>query len=131
MNKEIWFLTYRFTFLQFLCLCLGWSFFLCFIWPLIIGSYFFVSFAVCLGALLLTGLVNNRLFIGLLVLFHFSKRAVIYYQNVMLVLCTLLCTWIFSWFVRMEGYIFADHFMVNAFSVFLYYKLVMSGDNGS
>ncbi len=80
MNKEIWFLTYRFIFLQFLGLCLGWSFFLCFIWPVTIRSYFFVSVAVCLGALLLTGLVNNKLFIGLLILFHVSKRAVIHYQ---------------------------------------------------
>ncbi|MES2484586.1 MAG: hypothetical protein V4581_01365 [Bacteroidota bacterium] len=46
----------------------------------------------------------------------------------MLVLCTLLCTWIFSWFVPMDGFIFADHFVVNTFSVFLYYKLVMSGN---
>ena len=54
-----------------------------------------------------------------------------YYQNVMLLLCTLLCTRILSWFVRMDGFIFADHFAVNAFSVFLYYKLVMSDDNGN
>jgi hypothetical protein len=129
MKEEIYFLGFKFTFLQFLLLFLGWSFFLCFIWPVIIGSYFFVSVFVCAFSVVFASLVNNKLILGLLVLFLINKKIVIYYQNFMLFLSAFLGTWVFSWFVPMSRFVFLDHLLINTFSVFLYYTFAVKTGN--
>jgi hypothetical protein len=126
MKKEIYFLGFRFSLIHFLLLCLGWTFFLGFIWPFIIGSYFFVSVFVCAFSLLFAGIVNSKLLIGLLILFHINKSIVAFYQNFMLVLSGFLGTWIFSWFVKMSTFVFVDHLIINTFTVFMYYRLLVS-----
>src|SRR5688572_4901970 len=99
MNEEVYFLRFRFTFLQFLLLFFGWNFFICFIWPLMIGSYFGVTIFVCAFSLIFSIAVNNRLALLLLVLFQINKNIVIFYQKAMLYISAYLGTCVFSWFV--------------------------------
>ncbi len=127
-DKEVWFLGFRFTLLQFLGICLGWTFFIAFIWPMIIGSYWFVSVFVCFAALLFAGIVNSKLLLGLVALFFVSKRALLIYQYFMLVASALLATWVFSWFVRLNTFKFIDHLIINAFTVYMYYRALVSMD---
>ncbi|KOS06196.1 hypothetical protein AM493_09255 [Flavobacterium akiainvivens] len=125
MNREVTFFGYRFSLLQYLGICLVWTFFIAFIWPMIIGSYWFVSVFACAGAVLLTAVVTGKLILGLLALFLVNKKAVVVYQYVMLLLSTLLVTWVMGLFVDMADFKFIDHLMVNAVTVYLYYRLVL------
>jgi hypothetical protein len=61
-GKEIiYFLRFRFTFLQFWALFFGWNFFICFVWPVLIDSYFGVTIFVCAFSLVFAIAVNNTL----------------------------------------------------------------------
>lgn len=128
MNREVVFFGFRFSFLKYVAICVGWTFFIAFIWPMIIGSYWFVSVFVCFGALLVTAIVTNRLLLGLLLLFFVSKKAVVAYQYIMLFLSTLAATWFFSLFVRMNDFKFIDHLIVNLFTVYMYYRALIESD---
>lgn len=130
MNEEIYFLRFRFTFLQFLLLFFGWNFFICFIWPLMIGSYFGVTIFVCAFSLVFSIAVNNRLALLLLVLFQINKNIVIFYQKAMLYISAYLGTCVFSWFVPpMSIYVFLEHLFINTLTIFLYYTMAIRGSN--
>jgi hypothetical protein len=130
MEKEVRFFGFSFSLLHFGLLCFGWTFFLCFIWPLFVGSYFFVSVFVCAFSVVFAGIVTSRLVLGLIVLLLINRKIVLFYQNFMLLLSGFLGTWVFSWFVKMGTFIFLDHLIINTFTVFMYYRILMatSGD---
>jgi hypothetical protein len=126
MNEEIYFLGIKFNFIQFLLLLIGWTFFLCFIWPIMIGSYFFVSVFVCVFSLVFAIAVNNKLALLLLVLFQINKNIVIFYQKAMLFISAYLGTCVFSWFMPpMSIYVFLEHLFMNTLTVYLYYSCMV------
>jgi len=125
-ESEIYFFGYGFRKIRFLLLCVCWTLFICFIWPLIIGSYFFVTVIVCGLSLVFAGIVNSRLLIGLFVLLLISRKIVVFYQNFMLVLSAFLGTLAFSWFVKMSTFVFLDQLVINMITVFMYYKLLIA-----
>jgi hypothetical protein len=128
MNEEIYFLGIKFNFIQFLLLLIGWTFFLCFIWPIMIGSYFFVSVFVCVFSLVFAIAVNNKLALLLLVLFQINKNIVIFYQKAMLFISAYLGTCVFSWFMpSMSIYVFLEHLFINTLTIFLYYTMAIKG----
>lgn len=130
MNEEIYFLRFRFTFSQFLLLFLGWNFFICFIWPVMIGSYFGVTIFVCAFSLIFAIAINNKLALLLLVLFQINKNIVIFYQKAMLCISAYFGTCVFSWFVApMSIYIFLEHLFINILTIFLYYTMMIRGSN--
>lgn len=131
MNKEVYFFGFKFRLIYFLLLGFGWTFFLIFVWPVIIGCHFFIPVVVPILSLTFAGIVNSKIIFGLLVLFHINKKIVVVYQNIMLVLGSLLCTWIYSWFVKMDIFVFLDHLIINTFTVFLYYTLVKAVESQS
>ncbi len=123
MQKDVSFFGMKFTQLQFILFFFGWMFFLAFIWPFIIGSYLGMSVLVCGFSILFVGLLN-RLFGLLLLLFYFLNHSLIrYYQNFMMVLTSILATWIYSFFVPMNFYTYMAHLLVNTFSIFLIYEV--------
>ncbi|MFH6987079.1 hypothetical protein ACHRVW_04980 [Flavobacterium collinsii] len=129
-QEIIYFLRFRFTFLQFLALFFGWNFFICFIWPVMIDSYFGVTIFVCAFSLVFAIAVNNSLALLLLVLFHINKSIVIFYQRVMLFISAYLGTCVFSWFMPpMSIYVFLEHLFINTLTIFLYYTMAMKGTN--
>jgi hypothetical protein len=125
MKEEIYFLGFKFSFIQFLAFFLGWTFFLCFIWPLTIGSHFFVSVFVCVFSVAFAAFINIKIIILLLVLFHVNKKIVLYFQYFMLFFCSFLGTLIFSFFENFGIYVFLCHLSINTFTVYLYYRLVI------
>jgi len=130
MKEEIHFLRFRFTFLQFLLLFLGWNFFICFIWPVMIGSYFGVTIFVCAFSLIFAIVINNKLALLLLVLFQINKNIVIFYQKAMLYISAYFGTCVFSWFVPpMSIYVFLEHLFINTLTIFLYYTMAIRGSN--
>lgn len=130
MEEEIYFLGFKFTFLQFLLLFFGWNFFIGFIWPLMIGSYFGVTIFVCAFSLVFAIAVNNKLTLLLLLLFQINKSIVIFYQKAMLYISAYLGTCVFSWFVPpMSIYVFLEHLFINTLTVFLYYTFAIRTTN--
>ncbi len=126
MEEEICFFRFRFTFLQFLFLFFAWNFFIGFIWPLTIGSYFLVTIFVCAFSLFFAIAVNNKLALLLLLLFHVNKKIVIYYQKAMLFISAYLGTCVFSWFMpSMSIYVFLEHLFINTLTIFLYYRMIL------
>lgn len=119
MQKDVSFFGMKFTQLQFILFFLGWMFFLAFIWPFIIGSYLGMSVLICGLSILFVGLLN-RLFGLLLLVFYFVNKSLIrYYQNFMMVLTSLVATWIYSFFVPMNFCTYMAHLLVNTFTIFL------------
>ncbi|KQO33358.1 hypothetical protein ASF10_18530 [Flavobacterium sp. Leaf82] len=130
MEENIYFLRFKFTFLQFLALFFGWNFFICFIWPLMIESYFGVTIFVCAFSLVFAMALNNKLILWLFLLFHINKKIVIFYQKTMLYLSAYFGTCVFSWFMPpMSIYVFLEHLFINALTVFLYFTFVMKATN--
>lgn len=130
MEENIYFLRFKFTFLQFLALFFGWNFFICFIWPLMIGSYFGVTIFVCAFSLVFVMALNNKLILWLFLLFHINKKIVIIYQKAMLYLSAYFGTCVFSWFMPpMSIYVFLEHLFINTLTVFLYFTFVMKATN--
>lgn len=132
MEQEeiIYFLRFKFTFLQFLLLFFSWNFFICFIWPLMIDSYFGVTIFVCAFSLVFAMAVNNRFVLFLFVLFHINKNIVIFYQKAMLYLSAYLGTCVFSWFMPpMSIYVFLEHLFINTLTVFLYFTFATKATN--
>ncbi|OMQ09742.1 hypothetical protein BXU01_15260 [[Flexibacter] sp. ATCC 35103] len=130
MEENIYFLRFKFTFLQFLALFFGWNFFICFIWPLMIESYFGVTIFVCAFSLLFAMALNNKLILWLFLLFHINKKIVIIYQKTMLYLSAYFGTCVFSWFMPpMSIYVFLEHLFINTLTVFLYFTFVMKATN--
>lgn len=123
MQKDVSFFGMKFTQLQFILFFFGWMFFLAFIWPFIIGSYLGMSVFVCGFSVLFVGLLN-RLFGLLLLVFYFINKSLIrYYQNSMMVLTSILATFIYSLFVPMNFYTYIAHLLVNTFTIFLIYEV--------
>jgi hypothetical protein len=130
MEENIYFLRFKFTFLQFLALFFGWNFFICFIWPLMIESYFGVTIFVCAFSLVFAMALNNKLILWLLLLFHINKKIVIIYQKTMLYLSAYFGTCVFSWFMPpMSIYVFLEHLFINTLTVFLYFTFIMKATN--
>lgn len=130
MEENIYFLRFKFTFLQFLALFFGWNFFICFIWPLMIESYFGVTIFVCVFSLVFAMALNNKLILWLFLLFHINKKIVIIYQKTMLYLSAYFGTCVFSWFMPpMSIYVFLEHLFINTLTVFLYFTFVMKATN--
>ncbi|PXY43960.1 hypothetical protein [Flavobacterium hydrophilum] len=130
MGEDIYFLRFRFTFLQFLALFFGWNFFICFIWPMMIESYFGVTIFVCAFSLVFAIAVNNVLALLLLVVFQINKKIVIFYQKAMLFITSYFGTCVFSWFMPpMSIYVFLEHLFINALTLFLYYTFIMKATN--
>lgn len=130
MKEEIYFLGFKFTSLQFLLLFLGWNFFICFIWPVMIDSYFAVTNFVCAFSLVFAIAVNNKLALLLLLLFHINKNIVIFYQKGMLYISAYLGTCVFSWFMPyMSIYVFLEHLFINTLTIFLYYTMAIRETN--
>lgn len=130
MEENIYFLRFKFTFLQFLALFFGWNFFICFIWPLMIESYFGVTIFVCAFSLVFAMALNNKLILWLFLLFHINKKIVIIYQKTMLYLSAYFGTCVFSWFMPpMSIYVFLEHLFINTLTVFLYFTFVMKATN--
>ena len=130
MEENIYFLRFKFTFLQFLALFFGWNFFICFIWPLMIESYFGVTIFVCAFSLVFAMALNNKLILWLFLLFHINKKIVIIYQKTMLYLSAYFGTCVFSWFMPpMSIYVFLEHLFINTLTFFLYFTFVMKATN--
>ncbi|CAA9202380.1 hypothetical protein FLA105534_04046 [Flavobacterium bizetiae] len=130
MEENIYFLRFKFTFLQFIALFFGWNFFICFIWPLMIESYFGVTIFVCAFSLVFAMALNNKLILWLFLLFHINKKIVIIYQKTMLYLSAYFGTCVFSWFMPpMSIYVFLEHLFINTLTVFLYFTFVMKATN--
>lgn len=130
MKENIYFLRFKFTFLQFLALFFGWNFFICFIWPLMIEPYFGVTIFVCAFSLVFAMALNNKLILWLFLLFHINKKIVIFYQKTMLYLSAYFGTCVFSWFMPpMSIYVFLEHLFINTLTVFLYFTFVMKATN--
>jgi hypothetical protein len=125
MKEEICFLGFRFNSIQFFIFLLGWTFFLCFIWPLTIGSYFGISVFVCVFSVAIVAYINSKMILLLFVLFQINKKIVIYFQYFVLVLCSFLGTLVFSFFEHFGIYIFLCHLFINTFTVYLYYKFII------
>ena len=119
MQKDVSFFGMKFTQLQFILFFFGWMFFLAFIWPFIIGSYLGMSVLICGISILFVGLLNRLFGLPLLVFYFVNKSLIRYYQNFMMVLTSLLATWIYSFFVPMNFYTYMAHLLVNTFTVFL------------
>ena len=125
MKEEIYFLGFRFNFIQFFIFLLGWTFFLCFIWPITIGSYFGISVFVCIFSVAIATYINSKMILLLIVLFQINKKIVIYFQYFILVLCSFLGTLVFSFFEYFGIYVFFCHLFINTFTVYLYYKFMI------
>lgn len=119
MDKEITFLGFKFTALQFTLFFFGWMIFLGFIWPLIIGSYLFMSIFVCGFSVIFVDLFN-RLLVGI---FSVEESRVRVYQNFMLVVTAVFATLIYTIWIPMNFFIYTAHLAINVFSVFLMFPM--------
>ncbi len=123
MEKQITFFRFKFTDLQFIVFFFCWMFFLGFIWPLIIGSYFFMSIFVCGFSVIFAGLFNRLVALVILALAFINGSLVRFYQKFMLVVIAIFATLIYSIWIPMNFWIYMAHLTINIFSIFLMYRM--------
>ncbi|KUJ63626.1 hypothetical protein AR687_00115 [Flavobacteriaceae bacterium CRH] len=124
MDKEVTFLGFKFTALKFTLFFFGWMIFLGFVWPLIIGSYLFMSIFVCGFSVIFVDLFNR-----MLVLFSVDESRIRVYQNFMLVITAIVATLIYTIWIPMNFYIYTAHLAINIFSVFLMFPMFYKKEN--
>lgn len=123
MEKQVSFLGFKFTNLQFILFFFGWMVFLGFGWPLIIGSPIFFSILVCGIVLIVVGIFNRLVGLLLLLLFVLNESLLRIYQNFMFVIGTIFITWLYSLLTPMNFYVYVAHLAINIFSVFLMHMM--------
>ncbi len=123
MEKQISFFGFNFTNLQFTLFFFGWMIFLGFGWPLIIGSYLFMSIFVCGFSVIFAGLFNRLVALVILALAFINGSLVRFYQKFMLVVIAIFATLIYSIWIPMNFWIYMAHLAINIFSIFLMYRM--------
>lgn len=123
MNKEVSFFGVKFTNLQFIIFFFCWMFFLGFVWPLIIGSYLFMSIFVCGFSVIFAGLFNRLMGLLILALLFINESLIRIYQNFMLFVTAIFATLIYSIWIPMNFWIYMAHLAINVFSIFLMYTM--------
>ncbi len=124
-KKEVWLVGIKLTFLQMLIFFILWNFFLCFIWPLIIGSSFFTFTWLCAITFLLTATVLRMLVFVFVLLQFIYKKSIGAICNVILWLCAFAVIFVYHWFVPMGWMKFFNCFIVNLFSAYLIQRFVI------
>lgn len=125
MNREVFFFGCRFSLLRFGLLTLVWTLSILFLWPAALDTPAVVFIGYTVVALLCAGVVNRILLLPILLVFIIHKKSVVYFQNTMLLIVSLVSAWVYSWFRAMDVWLFIDHFLIILFSVFLYYTLLV------
>lgn len=129
MEKQISFFGFKFTNLQFILFFFGWMAFLGFGWPLLIGSYLFMSIFVCGFSVIFVGLFNRLIALLILALSFISESLIRVYQNFMLVITAIFATLIYSIWIPMNFWIYMAHLAINIFSIFLMYTMFYKKDS--
>ncbi len=96
-----------------------------FIFPFIMGSYFFVSCFISGISILVTGLLNNNL-LAMLIYFLIGRKnikIVMYIQYVLLFIMNLIGTYFYSFWVKMSYFAFLDHLIINFLSSYFLYNI--------
>ena len=95
------------------------------IFPILIGSYLFVSCFISGISLLVTGLLNNNLFTILLyyLIGRKNNKRVIYIQYVLMFIMNLIGTYIYSFWIKMSFFAFLDHLIINFLSSYFLYNI--------
>ncbi|TPG39980.1 hypothetical protein [Flavobacterium pectinovorum] len=129
MEKQVSFFGFKFTNLKFIIFFFCWMFFLGFVWPLIIGSYLFMSIFVCGFSVIFAGLFNRLMGLLILALLFIHESLIRIYQNFMLVLTAIFATLIYSIWIPMNFWIYMAHLVINIFSIFLMYMMFYKKDS--
>lgn len=123
-TTHIYFLGLKMNFLQFAILFIIWFFLLTFVWPIFLGSYFFVLTFLAAVPAILAGLIFKNI-LGFLLLLHWlNKKVVGIIHVVLLMLFTLIVTWAYSWFEPMEPLSFLNLFVTLLFSSYLISRFI-------
>ncbi|SNR50558.1 hypothetical protein SAMN04487979_108181 [Flavobacterium sp. ov086] len=123
MEKQVSFFGFKFTNLQFIIFFFCWMFFLGFVWPLIIGSYLFMSIFVCGFSVIFAGIFNRLVALVILALAFINGSLVRFYQKFMLVVIAIFATLIYNIWIPMNFWIYMAHLTINIFSIFLMYRM--------
>ncbi|NUY80759.1 hypothetical protein HUK80_07640 [Flavobacterium sp. MAH-1] len=120
------FLGFSFERSKFVVLLLFWMFFICFIWPFVAHSYWFISVMIS-SAIFFAVLGVFQILRWIMVLLHLARASfvitVIYY--VLTLLFALPATYIYSWFVPMSVWSFLGHYAVHILTPLMLISLVL------